>query len=214
MDASFTIKFSAIWARDVTARAARVLVASVKLAPMLLITSLKSLWMCSLWRSQGMFIPGPPWVLTNLPDVSWCTRSGGRVVSWSCNLSASRAYFVLLYSRRGSGAWKPSNTEYLVCQPLTPGVSELLSRKQNGTKHVRRHSCTLHPHSPLLAVRESPQEWWCTGLQIFWARSAVQTCPVAEPRQSESGLSKISSIHAAATIWPLKMMVMSPSKHA
>ena len=32
--------------------------------------------------------------------VSWCTKSGERVASWSCNLSASRAYFVLLL------AWK------------------------------------------------------------------------------------------------------------
>ena len=92
--------FFDIFSRVVTDRAARVLDSGVKFAPMLPTISLNSRLMCSLCRSHGMLRPGPPCVLTNLPQVSWWTRSGGSDASWNCNTNASSEYFVRL------SAWK------------------------------------------------------------------------------------------------------------
>ena len=51
---------------------------SVRLEPIFCIISLTSLFTCSLYRSQGIFIPKPPLVLTNLCHMIWCDKLGER----------------------------------------------------------------------------------------------------------------------------------------
>ena len=88
-------KASDISCNAVTDLAARITDCSVRLGPIFFTISLNNLFMCSLCKSQGMFLPNPPCVLMKRFHFSWCESAGGRATNWNWSRSASHEYLVL-----------------------------------------------------------------------------------------------------------------------
>ena len=148
-----------------------------------------------------MFQPLPPWVFTNRPQVSWCTRYGWRVASWNCSRRASNAYFVFL------SAWKWSIYSFQHLMTRSPSSSLIASIGEE-----MDYSCKV-VEDMCIAVYLITSVWYTLtekSLRNLCEPSSHLHGQVLQQRlvydyilMPPSGPPLLSSLHAAAIMCPL-----------